>query len=126
MTYTVSSGTLNPTQRVVMCCSMCVTDGVMCRCVSVSGDLWSYNSEFDSFVVSPEPDVSVHDLDCNVHRCIIIASDGVWNMVSPSDAVDFVERWMRQRHKLLKLVCTSPTTSALLHCCTVRQNVSLF
>jgi len=69
-----------------------------------SGDLWSYNREYDSFIVSPEPDVSVHTLDRSVHRCIIIASDGVWNMVSAADAVSFVDRWLHQRNKLLELV----------------------
>jgi len=76
------------------------------------GDLWSYNSEYDSFVVSPEPDVSVHDLDSAVHRCIIVASDGVWNMVSASEVVEFVERWLHQRSKLLALV--SNTTCLLV------------
>jgi len=71
----------------------------------ISGDLWSYNSESDSFIVSPEPDVSVHELDSSVHRCVIVASDGVWNMISPSDAVEFVEAWLRRRRRLLALVC---------------------
>jgi len=70
------------------------------------GDLWSYNQDSDSFIVSPEPDVSVHELDSAVHRCVIAASDGVWNMVSAVDAVEFVERWMHQRDKLLALVST--------------------
>ena len=70
----------------------------------VLGDLWSYNREFDSFVVSPEPDVSVHTLDCSVHRCIIVASDGVWNMISASEAVQFIERWIHQRRRLMALV----------------------
>ena len=80
----------------------------------LTGDLWSYNNDSDSFVVSPEPDVSVHDLDCTVHRCIIVASDGVWNMVSPSDAVKFVECWLQQRSKLLALVSTSFMVSTSL------------
>jgi len=64
------------------------------------GDLWSYNGESDCFVVSPEPDVSVHHLDSSVHRCIIVASDGVWNMLSPSDAMEFVDHWLHRRRKL--------------------------
>jgi serine/threonine protein phosphatase PrpC len=56
----------------------------------ISGDLWSYNSERDLFVVSPEPDVSVYNFDCNQNRFIILASDGVWNMMSPDDAVNCV------------------------------------
>jgi len=76
--------------------------------VCLLGDLWSYNSESDSFVVSPEPDVSVYELDVSIHRCVIVASDGVWNMVSPSDAVEFVDHWLRQRCKLLALVSMVP------------------
>jgi len=72
----------------------------------VSGDLWSYNRESDSFVVSPIPDVSVHKLDIAIHRCIIVASDGIWNMVSAAEAVEFVEHWLRRRHKLPALVST--------------------
>jgi serine/threonine protein phosphatase PrpC len=55
-----------------------------------SGDLWSYNCERDVFVVSPEPDVSVYNFDSRHHRFIIIASDGVWNMMSAEDAVNCV------------------------------------
>jgi len=77
------------------------------------GDFWSYNREFDSFVVSPEPDVSVHQLDGGVHRCIIVASDGIWNMVSAAEAVEFVERFLHQRRKLLALVSTSLLMTAM-------------
>ena len=54
--------------------------------------------------MSPEPDVSVHELDSSIHRCVIVASDGVWNMVSASDAIEFVDRWIHQRDKMLALV----------------------
>ena len=32
------------------------------------GDLWSYNSETDNFVVSPEPDLHVYSVDISKHR----------------------------------------------------------
>lgn len=51
------------------------------------GDLWSYDFLSGEFVVSPEPDTSVVVLDPRKHRYIILASDGVWNMVSPQEAV---------------------------------------
>lgn len=54
------------------------------------GDLWSYNSEQNEFVVSPVPDVFVIDIDVNAHRCIILGSDGLWNMLTPQDAVNSV------------------------------------
>ncbi|XP_066514767.1 protein phosphatase, Mg2+/Mn2+ dependent, 1Db [Hoplias malabaricus] len=51
------------------------------------GDLWSYNFYSGEFVVSPEPDTSVITLDPCRHRYIIVGSDGLWNMVSPQEAV---------------------------------------
>lgn len=35
------------------------------------GDLWSYNSQINQFVVSPDPDCSVLPIDTNIHRCLI-------------------------------------------------------
>ena len=32
------------------------------------GDLWSYNSKKDVFVVSPEPDLHVYSVDISKHR----------------------------------------------------------
>lgn len=48
------------------------------------GDLWSYNSEEDVFVVSPEPDTFVYPIDMEKHRCLILGTDGAWNMLSPA------------------------------------------
>ena len=55
------------------------------------GDLWSYNTERDVFVVSPEPDVGAYSVDLRKTRCIILASDGLWNMVRPQEAIDLVD-----------------------------------
>ncbi|KAK3598987.1 hypothetical protein CHS0354_024663 [Potamilus streckersoni] len=54
------------------------------------GDLWSYNYLNEQFVVSPEPDVSVHELKPGRDRCLIIGSDGLWNMVTSEEAVSLV------------------------------------
>nr|XP_040218611.2 uncharacterized protein LOC120947388 [Anopheles coluzzii] len=54
------------------------------------GDLWSYNSAMDEFVVSPVPDVSVIEIDPKKYRCLIFGSDGLWNVMSPKNAVDIV------------------------------------
>lgn len=54
------------------------------------GDLWSYNSEEDVFVVSPEPDTFVYPIDMEKHRCLILGTDGAWNMLSPAQAVRIV------------------------------------
>ncbi|XP_068934169.1 protein phosphatase 1D isoform X2 [Petaurus breviceps papuanus] len=51
------------------------------------GDLWSYDFYTGEFVVSPEPDTSVHNLDPRKHKYIILGSDGLWNMIPPQDAI---------------------------------------
>ncbi|XP_068601750.1 protein phosphatase, Mg2+/Mn2+ dependent, 1Da [Brachionichthys hirsutus] len=55
------------------------------------GDLWSYDFYSGEFVVSPEPDTSVVTLDPRKHRYIILASDGLWNMVAPQDAISMCQ-----------------------------------
>lgn len=54
------------------------------------GDLWSYNSEEDVFVVSPEPDTYVYPIDITRNRCLILGTDGAWNMLTPAQAVAHV------------------------------------
>ena len=54
------------------------------------GDLWSYNSEENVFVVSPEPDIRVYPVDITRHRCLILATDGCWNMLTPQNAISTV------------------------------------
>lgn len=56
-----------------------------------SGDLWSYDFYSGEFVVSPEPDTAVIKLDLKQHRYIILGSDGLWNMVSPQEAVSICQ-----------------------------------
>ncbi|KAG9466209.1 protein phosphatase 1D [Eleutherodactylus coqui] len=55
------------------------------------GDLWSYDFYSGEFVVSPEPDTSVHTIDPQMHTYVIIGSDGLWNMVSAQDAVSLCQ-----------------------------------
>ena len=68
------------------------------------GDLWSYNSERNEFVVSPDPDVKVIAINPNTFRCLIFGTDGLWNVVSAQEAVNTVrekeiinERLLAQR-----------------------------
>lgn len=44
----------------------------------------------EEFVVSPEPDVSVHKLDPATDKCLVIGSDGLWNMLTPEECVSSV------------------------------------
>ncbi|GFO29692.1 protein phosphatase 1d [Plakobranchus ocellatus] len=54
------------------------------------GDLWSYDYYTETYVVSPDPDVAVLPLDPTKHRCLILASDGLWNMLTPEESVNVV------------------------------------
>ena len=54
------------------------------------GDFWSYCPRSEEFVVSPRPDVYVHALNAKVQKFIVIASDGLWNVMSPKQVVEFI------------------------------------
>ena len=54
------------------------------------GDFWSFCPRSGKFVVSPKPDVYVHALNPKVQKFIIIASDGLWNVMSPKEVVEFI------------------------------------
>lgn len=60
------------------------------------GDLWSYNSQIDQFIVSPDPDCAVFTIDTLTHRCLIFGTDGLFNMLSPQNAVHIVQQ--AERH----------------------------
>jgi len=66
------------------------------------GDLWSYNSKNDTFVVSPDPDLHVYTVDISKQRCLILGTDGVWNVLSPEMAVNTVRNAEKnnERHML--------------------------
>lgn len=55
------------------------------------GDLWSYDFYSGEFVVSPEPDTSVHTLDPQKHKYIILGTDGLWNMILPQEAISMCQ-----------------------------------
>jgi protein phosphatase 1D len=63
--------------------------------VHFAGDLWSHNQEQDAFVVSPMPDVHVLVADASKHRCLILGTDGLWNVMTPLQAVQIVQQTER-------------------------------
>ena len=65
------------------------------------GDLWSYNYNSNQFVVSPEPDVYVKTINVSTHRCLILGTDGLWNMLSPETAVSVVNQAEKNNEKYL-------------------------
>lgn len=50
------------------------------------GDFWSINPYSGQYIVSPEPDVSCRPISPN-DRCILLATDGLWNVMNSSQAV---------------------------------------
>ncbi|CAI9715921.1 protein phosphatase 1D [Octopus vulgaris] len=65
-----------------------VTDKIPFLAVARSlGDLWSFNYAYGDFIISPMPDVSVHNLLPKNDKCLILGSDGLWNMMTPLEAV---------------------------------------
>ncbi|GFQ94191.1 protein phosphatase 1D, partial [Trichonephila clavata] len=65
------------------------------------GDLWSYDYFQQEFAVSPEPDLGVMSLDLNKDKCLILASDGLWNIMSPQSAVHLVQDVESENRKLV-------------------------
>lgn len=53
--------------------------------------MWSYNSETKEYVISPEPDVSVHPFNVETFRCLIIGTNGLWDVMDQNEAVGLVE-----------------------------------
>ena len=54
------------------------------------GDFWSYCPRSGKFAVSPVPDVNVHPLNPLVMKFVVVASDGLWNVMSPKEVVEFI------------------------------------
>ena len=56
------------------------------------GDLWSVTKN-NEYLVSPVPDVYVHYFDLTKDKFIILASDGLWNMLKPQETVETVHEF---------------------------------
>lgn len=78
------------------------------------GDYWSWNEHTQQFAVSPHPDVYIHSLDPSTQRFIILASDGLWNVMSPQDVVDFVWDYETREIRSVSLHQTRDVVRALI------------
>eukprot|EP01103_Thecamoeba_quadrilineata_P008599 TRINITY_DN18333_c0_g1_i1.p1 TRINITY_DN18333_c0_g1~~TRINITY_DN18333_c0_g1_i1.p1 ORF type:complete len:395 (+),score=54.29 TRINITY_DN18333_c0_g1_i1:3-1187(+) len=52
------------------------------------GNFWSFNETTSQYVVSPLPDVKIIEIETN-DLFLILASDGLWNVMGDSDACSF-------------------------------------
>ena len=67
------------------------TDSIPFLSVSRSlGDFWSYSPRTQKFTVSPCPDVTVVPLNLCEQKFVVIASDGLWNVMTPNEVVSFI------------------------------------
>ncbi|KAL5477120.1 hypothetical protein EMCRGX_G023866 [Ephydatia muelleri] len=67
------------------------TDSIPFLSVSRSlGDFWSYNPRTQKYTVSPSPDVTVVPLNLSEQKFVVIASDGLWNVMTPHEVVSFI------------------------------------
>ena len=55
--------------------------------------MWSYDKEREVFIVSPEPDIKCIDIIPGQHKYMILASDGLWGVMSAKEAVEAVYKF---------------------------------
>ena len=63
------------------------------------GDFWSLSHRTQKFTVSPKPDVYAHKLNLEEQKFVVIASDGLWNVMSPDEVVRFIWDYQRASDK---------------------------
>eukprot|EP00794_Sanderia_malayensis_P014107 gene14107-15581_t len=61
------------------------------------GDLWSFSPDFGDFLVSPDPEVTVHTLEKHRDLFIILASDGLWGMMNSHEAAKIIHDYDQGR-----------------------------
>merc|ERR1712125_70105 len=50
----------------------------------------------DPDLVSAEPEITIHEVDWEADEFVILASDGIWDVMSDRDAVRLVQRSLRE------------------------------
>ena len=76
------------------------------------GDFWSYCAQSGEYTVSPVPYIHDFPLDLNEQKFIVLASDGLWNVMSPSDVVNFITDFDRKAEHLKTVYGDSPGTTS--------------
>ena len=59
------------------------------------GDFWSFDDKVEDYIVSPEPDINVIDFKPVVHKFLIVASDGLWNVMHAQAAVNIISEYKK-------------------------------
>ena len=61
------------------------------------GDFWSFSYATNEYVVSPEPYICDYSLDVSHQDFFILATNGLWNIMSQVEVVEFVKQKMSQK-----------------------------
>ena len=76
------------------------------------GDLWSYDRLHDEFVVSPVPDVFSFEINPRIHKCLILATDGLWNVMRPNECIEQVRQTDKETENLTMRTSASASNTA--------------
>ncbi|ODM94940.1 Protein phosphatase 1D [Orchesella cincta] len=70
----------------------------LARCL---GAFWSYNPEREEYIISSEPDTMVVTLDSSKHRCLVLGSKGLWNVLPAEKVVHLIYslEWNNDRRR---------------------------
>ena len=91
------------------------------------GDLWSYDQHHDEFIVSPVPDVFCFEINPRIHKCLILATDGLWNVMRATECVEMVKQTDKETETLAMKSSASSTgihNSTVLNQTTVQPFVN--
>ena len=61
------------------------------------GDFWSFNYTTNQYVISPEPHICDYSLDLSHQDFFILATNGLWKIMSEVEVVGFVKQKMSQK-----------------------------
>ena len=57
-------------------------------------DHWNFINNEKSYLISPVPQISVHNLDLSIHKYIIMVTDGVSDVLNPQECVELAHMIM--------------------------------
>ncbi|XP_065642617.1 beta-galactosidase-1-like protein 2 [Hydra vulgaris] len=63
-------------------------------------DFWSFDSEINVFIVSPEHSINCIDIVPDIHKFLILASDGLWGVMNAKQAVDIITNYERNADEM--------------------------
>ena len=71
------------------------------------GDFWSivHVDDKQDYLISPIPDVTMHSIDVTKDRFIVIASDGLWDVMKPQEVVEAIDNYCKNGMTGNQVVC---------------------